>query len=107
MTDGGSKIISHGLVHITSKEPEEHQQKERQQAAAAAAAAATAGVPQGGRDDLVALLELTLHLASELVNDGAWWQEARTQDPLLLMEILHVASTVCIRGQKLSLALCQ
>jgi hypothetical protein len=46
------------------------------------------------RDDLAAILDAVLVLASVLVSGGPWWQEAKAKCPLLLIETLHMVLKV-------------
>jgi hypothetical protein len=48
----------------------------------------------GSSDDIVASLDSLLFLFHSLVSGGPWWQEAKTNHPLLLVEALYYGSMV-------------
>jgi hypothetical protein len=46
------------------------------------------------QDDLVAALGAVLALATDLVSDGPWWQQAKADHPALLIETLSMTAKV-------------
>jgi hypothetical protein len=82
-------IISTG-VQPTSSQPGSGTQSE----APMDAPAAVPGPHQEVPDDLVTGLTALLSLAHTLISGGPWWQEAKADHPLVVVEMLYRTGTV-------------
>jgi hypothetical protein len=80
------RVISQGLQHASSSSSS---------STTATAAPPHVGAPvAGSSDDIVATLDSLLFLFHSLVSGGPWWQEAKANHPLLLVDALYFGTMV-------------
>jgi hypothetical protein len=95
------RILSRGLQHVGANAP---------QAAGSDAGTVPSGQPSPAgalpeADDMVDTLDAVLSLTYSLISRGPWWQEAKAQYPLLLIDTLYMTYMVSMSCHVLCLGM--